>query len=248
MPTVAFTVPASTVAGPAQGRKQVTITAPAVSGDPITLPITSPKVDITPGIVDWVETPRPFKKSLLLPRGVKLSTMKMTVQVVGANPDDVDGCELILQRLALMSTVPQPGNPLVVSYGRWESSHALCWTGGWRLTAFTITSQKRQPVTNSILWAEVSLTFTEASDVPLPAGLLSRTAVPPAPTPAPAAPGAAPGTKPAAGRTYTVRTGDTLWGISVRFYGSGARWTAIAQANGIADPRSLHPGQVLKIP
>jgi nucleoid-associated protein YgaU len=30
---------------------------------------------------------------------------------------------------------------------------------------------------------------------------------------------------------YVVKAGDTLWGLSVRFYGAGSRWTRIAGAN-----------------
>lgn len=47
------------------------------------------------------------------------------------------------------------------------------------------------------------------------------------------------------GRTYTVRPGDTLWGIARRF---GVTVSAIAGANGIEDPNLIYPGQILRIP
>lgn len=47
--------------------------------------------------------------------------------------------------------------------------------------------------------------------------------------------------------TYTVQRGDTLWGISKKFYGKGAKWTLIADANGITGT-IIHTGDVLKIP
>lgn len=50
---------------------------------------------------------------------------------------------------------------------------------------------------------------------------------------------------PSTGRRYTVRSGDTLSGIAVRF---GTTATAIAAANGIANPRLIRVGQVLIIP
>lgn len=59
---------------------------------------------------------------------------------------------------------------------------------------------------------------------------------------APAAPAA-----PAA-RTYTVEGGDSLSAIAQRFYGDGNRYMEIANANGIANPDLIHPGQVLTIP
>ena len=47
-----------------------------------------------------------------------------------------------------------------------------------------------------------------------------------------------------AGRTYTVRAGDTLSGIAARY---GATYQALAAKNGIANPDLIYPGQVLKI-
>jgi len=47
---------------------------------------------------------------------------------------------------------------------------------------------------------------------------------------------------------YTVIRGDSLFGIAQRFYGDGNKLPIIAQANGIADPDRIFPGQVLVIP
>lgn len=47
------------------------------------------------------------------------------------------------------------------------------------------------------------------------------------------------------GQYYTVRRGDTLFGIS-RYYGVSA-WS-IAQANGISNMNCIYAGQVLRIP
>lgn len=50
-------------------------------------------------------------------------------------------------------------------------------------------------------------------------------------------------------KTYTVKSGDTLWGIAKTFYGNGAQYTKIASANtGISNPNLIYPGQVLSIP
>jgi GH25 family lysozyme M1 (1,4-beta-N-acetylmuramidase)/LysM repeat protein len=46
-------------------------------------------------------------------------------------------------------------------------------------------------------------------------------------------------------RTYTVKSGDTLSGIALKY---GTTYGAIAQLNGIAPPYIIVPGQVLKIP
>ncbi|HEY71933.1 MAG: hypothetical protein DRJ03_07065 [Chloroflexi bacterium] len=47
------------------------------------------------------------------------------------------------------------------------------------------------------------------------------------------------------GQTYTVRRGDTLSGIALRY---GVSTWALAQANGIRNPSFIYVGQVLRIP
>lgn len=49
-------------------------------------------------------------------------------------------------------------------------------------------------------------------------------------------------------RTHTVVSGDTLWAIAEKFYGDGNKYQQIADANGIANPDLIHPGQELTIP
>ncbi len=46
-------------------------------------------------------------------------------------------------------------------------------------------------------------------------------------------------------RVYTVRPGDTLWGIAQRY---GTSVSDLAQANNITDPGLIYPGEVLRIP
>ncbi len=48
---------------------------------------------------------------------------------------------------------------------------------------------------------------------------------------------------------YGVVRGDTLWGLSRRFYGDGTQWPQIAHANrSIANPNLIFPGQDFVIP
>jgi LysM repeat protein len=53
-----------------------------------------------------------------------------------------------------------------------------------------------------------------------------------------------------AARTYTVRSGDSLYGIAQRFYGHGRYWHWLYQANRskIRNPDLIFAGQVLTIP
>ncbi|MFR7402491.1 MAG: LysM peptidoglycan-binding domain-containing protein [Clostridia bacterium] len=52
------------------------------------------------------------------------------------------------------------------------------------------------------------------------------------------------------GQNYTVKRGDCLWNIAKRFYGNGAKYTTIYNANRskIRNPNLIYPGQILWIP
>ncbi len=47
--------------------------------------------------------------------------------------------------------------------------------------------------------------------------------------------------------TYTVRPGDTLWGIAAMELGAGFLWRAIYNLNGLTSDK-IYPGQVLRLP
>lgn len=88
--------------------------------------------------------------------------------------------------------------------------------------------------------------------IPLdPSNLQGKTVeveVPVAGTPAPSAP--PPSAPIVAGKTYTVQDGDTLWSIARQFYGKGALWEAIYNANRTVIKDSNRPptGKTIVIP
>ena len=49
---------------------------------------------------------------------------------------------------------------------------------------------------------------------------------------------------------YTIVSGDSLWKIAAKFYGNGAKWNALFEANRevIQDPDKIYPGQVIRVP
>lgn len=51
-------------------------------------------------------------------------------------------------------------------------------------------------------------------------------------------------------KTYTVKSGDCLWTIAKKYYGNGAQWNKIYNANKgkINNPNLIYPGQVFTIP
>ncbi|MBK8916210.1 MAG: LysM peptidoglycan-binding domain-containing protein [Phycisphaerales bacterium] len=81
---------------------------------------------------------------------------------------------------------------------------------------------------------------TDSSYPPTESGTLER---------APSRP--KPAAKPAArARTHTVKRGETLAGISKRYYGDETKWKRIQSANKakVPDPKKLKVGTVLTIP
>lgn len=74
----------------------------------------------------------------------------------------------------------------------------------------------------------------------------------PTPTPevdAPAVEDSGPATE-STGRTYTVQSGDSLWAIAEKMYGSGGKYMKIFEANTdlLDNPDKIFPGQELVIP
>lgn len=48
-------------------------------------------------------------------------------------------------------------------------------------------------------------------------------------------------------KTYTVKKGDTLWGICKKYLGDGSKYPQIAKLNGIKNPNLISVGQVIKL-
>lgn len=48
-------------------------------------------------------------------------------------------------------------------------------------------------------------------------------------------------------KSYTVKSGDTLWAIAKRELNDGSKFNDIAKLNNISNPNSIKPGQVLKL-
>ena len=78
-----------------------------------------------------------------------------------------------------------------------------------------------------------------ATPIPTPSSVTS-------PSPKPSkTPKPKPSKTPGASKTYTVKPGDTLSSIAIRF---GTTVKALQRLNGIKDPTLIKPGQVIKVP
>ncbi|WP_025658028.1 5'-nucleotidase C-terminal domain-containing protein [Rhizobium sp. IBUN] len=94
---------------------------------------------------------------------------------------------------------------------------------------------------------EVAASGTQAAAATAPAQAAPASPAAPAASTAPtaAAPAAlAPNTP----TNHVIAAGDTLWDLSKQFYGEGALWKKISDANGTPEPRHLTIGKELQIP
>ena len=114
-----------------------------------------------------------------------------------------------------------------------------------RLGSAPATTPSPSPSATAVTTASPSLT---ASPTPSLAGSPSPSAsavASPARTPRPSVRPSPSPSHPAAGGTYTVKSGDTLSGIAAKF---GTTIKVLAQLNGLAPPYVIHPGQVATSP
>ncbi len=100
-------------------------------------------------------------------------------------------------------------------------------------------ADKSKPVADSSMQGDSAVL-----DVAAPAPAPAYVPPPPAPMPEPAVTS----TPTAAGGSYVVKKGDTLYSIAKAKYGDGKAWKKIADANPGVNPTTLKVGQTLVLP
>lgn len=245
MPSVTLRVPAA----PRRGRhRKATLSGQAGS---VTFDRIDPEVDFEALAATWVDDDRPGRRPTSARKGQGLRRISFDARIGWPDTTDrpaVDVTERLLTLVRLGYSSFDNGQ-VTIGYSSMESSTTLTGVGLWRVDDLSMRSLRRREGDNAITMASVHLTLVEW----LPPATLATPGTSPAnPGPPPPAPGtnlppAAP-PLPAAPRRYTVVSGDTLWGIAVRFYGDGNQWRRIADTNRITDPRAVRIGTVLTIP
>jgi hypothetical protein len=179
---------------------------------------------------DWVETDRSGNTPLLLRKGAKLKQIQFSALITDKTLMLAPQGEQMNAIEALATTTER----ILVKYGPQEA-------GLWRVVDCSFDSELRHPDTNEVVRGTLSLTLKRANDAAPAVGPVSG-------GPAPAPTGPAPAPPP---RTYTVVRGDCLWTIAQRYYGNGAAWPKIYDANRskiTKSPNLIYPGQVFVIP
>ena len=182
-----------------------------------------------PGLVDALLYSRPQLKKLSFTLVLVDKTLRGAGQIPGQLATNISA----LNTIALMTQYASSGTKMRMAYSSMEA-------GSWRIPTFQPRSLLRDDF-DEISQATAEVELTQASDAVVGVGPVTGgvTTPPPPPPPQQAPPATA---------YYTVVRGDTLWAIAIAYYGNGNRWSEIADANGITDPRALQIGTVLRIP
>jgi len=184
----------------------------------VTLPSTSPEWSMANLARQWKQVDRPGQlyRPILARSGRQLATVTLEV-TADAEAMDSDVEALIAALVALSDGT----EPLVLAYGSLTSHAAIVGQGTWRLTTLDPSITREEPGTNRAMAATIRLTFTEASDIEVTTTPATATL-----TPVKGAP-----------KRYVVKAGESLSDIAARFYGRATAWQALADANGIRDPK-----------
>lgn len=193
----------------------------------LAIPYAPSQVDYGGRARGWVEVARPLDTPILSTSGKPLPTISFELFL--GHPNARRNVKPLLDRL----------EGFAGSKKRLHVKYSSSEAGLWHLTDFTYQSLQRHEVTNEIVRATASLTFTRVSEWDAKVGPVK-------------------GGHHGGGRddgkvpdTYTVKRGDTLHSIAVKIYDDPKMWRAIADENKIRHPRDdakLKPGTKLKMP
>lgn len=198
-------------------------------GTMVTMRSTPPQMTYS-DIPNFGEIAREGRKAITRYTGVGLRKLSFT-QVVAS----VDWQQSIERELRWYTDWASAGVKVRFTGGS-GSYESPCW---WFIRDLQVNVEQRA-ANNEPSRATVSWSLVEAID-----SVVNIAKVAPKPK-APAVPAKAP-----VQRTHRVVSGDTLWGISQRYLGNGARWPEIYNLNkGVVggNPNLIYPGQQFKIP
>jgi hypothetical protein len=197
-------------ASPQAARRRMTIRTED-SRVTITVPFAPKVIQYTELAQRWVEIDRPGRPPILSSSSKPLPRLSYDLFVGGTDPEESQEW-----RLQTLKALAEGRDRVVVSFGPAEG-------GLWRITSLSTSSIDRHPVTGERTRATVSIELTQASDSVLQAGPVSG--------------GASSSGGPTKAQWHTIKAGDTLHRLAVKYYGDPRKWRLVADANGIRRPK-----------
>jgi LysM repeat protein len=242
----------------ARTKKAAMTITPEAGGTSLRIPYAPQAVSHSNLVAEYVTIDRPGLLESVVFSNLMRPRMSMDLDIHDKKVTATSGGAQTLQRaisvIQAIQNMARKGKRVRIAYGALES-------GLWYILDMKVKSERRDPINDEIISATVSLDLVRGDTSisgtgtgPVTGGAVTVTKPQPAKTTSPtqAAIDAARNLvktpiTPAA-RFYVTRSGDTLWKISLKFYGTGTRWQRIADANGIKDPRKMPVGKKLRIP
>lgn len=192
---------------------------------------------------NWEEVAREGRAPIIVPGSYKTKKMNFSGSITPKTDKAKDGSQ---------KAYPSIEGDLI-KLERLASSQEdvrVTYAGGfenrlWHIDDFSWTSTMRDPYNNKTTAADIELSFILSVNIDTNVGPVSGGVKPKAKTTPTAK---KPTTKTSKAKTYTVKRGDTLSGIAVRFYRDSSKYRQIATLNKIRNPHLIYPGKLLRLP
>ncbi|MEO6205215.1 MAG: LysM domain-containing protein [Mycobacteriales bacterium] len=209
-------------------------------GASLTLRLDPTQITQGGGVGGWVEVPHPKRPASTEYDGQPLRTLEVPLMFDGWRTGaDV---EEPLRILDVWGRIP-PGRRepavLQVEYGTLTSLRWVVQDLAW---GPELRNSKGRRVR-----AEVTVSLLEHRDAVIALTPVQAVKAPATSAATPGRPSSGAAVAPS-GKTYTVRSGDTLSRIAQSQLGAAAKWPALARLNGLRDPDRLTVGQRLRLP
>lgn len=199
---------------------------------------------------DWVEVPRPGTRPALVKAGLRLTRTSWGFELDGRGlaGDGMAEDAPVDAELVRLVAMARYNDQVTIGYSALEANRYLVDSGQWIITDLRFKVLRRRALDNRPTRIRVDLELTEA--VLLKEARPGTTAATSAPAPTATAAAAPVATSSTAARVrrVTYDGATSLWEVAQVNYGDGNAWRAIAEANGIVDPRRIPAGTVLVLP
>lgn len=231
--------PRATVHQPASTHRMIITPVNSKDGTTLKIPYSPNETDYSNIAAEYASVNRAGRQPALVWKNKSRRQMQMTLFIADkyvAVPGRPTAPTLVFSADATARTIynwARGGSRVKVTYGSFDN-------GTWRITELSIKAIKRGLTTNNFVMGELSITFEEVIDIVVGTGPVSGGVKPPS--------SGGGTTKKPTPTSYTVKKGDNLTKISIKFYGTGSKWRKIADYNKLKNPNKLYPGQKLKIP
>lgn len=178
---------------------------------------------------------RPGRHPILLRSGRSLYVVTMTLTLAAQDPQ-----KSVEPWIAALDTLANQDTRVKVKYG--------LMNGYWWITDLTVNGTRRN-LKNEVSQATADVEFTRAYMLanigPASGGVKPAPTKKPTKTKKPRVSSSTPGSKTAT--KYTVKKGDTLWGIANKHYGDPQKWHQVADYNHLQST-TIYPGEKLVLP